>query len=177
MGEERGCFSSSGIPSASFFASLQNRSWWNTAGTPRVPCFPPHPPFVSINHDPAEFCLENRQVLLHPLSRSVHPCPQLFLLHLRLILVHSDPASSGLSSFSQRLACARSPLSAFLCGFAVFFRLVFFFLPFRPTASPRALPASSARLYFWAPRRNCRVLRFASGLSVGPTGGPSWKPF
>lgn len=45
------------------------------------------------------------------------------------------------------LACARSPLSAFLCGFAVFFRLVFFFLPFRPTAPLPALFSSPARAF------------------------------
>lgn len=55
---------------------------------------------------------------------------------------------SPVSSFSRRLACIRSSLSAFLCGFAVFFRLIFFFLPFRPTASPRTIPIPRARLYF-----------------------------
>lgn len=45
-------FPSSGIRSVSFFTSRQNRSWWNTAGMLRVLCFPPRPPFVSINHGP-----------------------------------------------------------------------------------------------------------------------------
>lgn len=84
------------------------------------------------------------QVLLHPLSRSVHPCPQLFLLHLRRILVLVLFESSLLRSLPS-LVVSRpapvSPLSAFLCGFAVFFRLVFFF----PPVSPNGIPPHHSR--------------------------------
>jgi len=130
------------ISSVNFFTSrLSNHSWWNTAGTPRVPCFPPHPLFVSINHDPVQSSIENRQVLLHPLSRSVHP--QLFLLHLRLVLIFFE--SSFLRSLPP-LACARSPLSAFLCGFAVFFWFVFFSSRFaQRRLSPLPLPSLRSR--------------------------------
>lgn len=127
------------------------------------------PPTLCFHKSPTrQSSVESGQVLPHPLSRSMHPCPQL-CLSSSSFRVLPPPVSSS----SRRPACARSLLSAFLCGFAVFFRLVFFF-PSRfaqrrlPIPSPNPARAFTFRL----PGRNYRVLRFASGLSVGPTGGP-----
>lgn len=75
----------------------------------------------------------------------VHPCPQLFLLHLRRILVLVLFESSLLRSLPPPPVVSRpapvSPLSAFLCGFAVFFRLVFF----SPPVSPNGIPPHRSR--------------------------------
>lgn len=98
---------------------------------------------------------------------------------------HLRPLESYLlffrSSSASFLASRLRPFS-FKCFFMWFRRFVstyFFPLPLRPTASP-SLPPRSQRArtpLLLGSRRNYRVLRFASGLSAGSTGGPSWKPF
>lgn len=103
----------------------------------RVLCFPPRPPFVSINHGPGGVPSRmGRCSCTHchaPCTRarnSSSSSSSSLLSHPRPLEILPPPASS------RRLACARSSLSAFLCGFAVLFRLVFFFFPLRPTATP-----------------------------------------
>lgn len=116
-----------------------------------VPCFPLHPLFVSINHSAAELS-KNGQVLVHPLSRLVHPWPQLllrffvfyrFFAFLSLLPKSFRPLFRYFfafrpltpSSFRPR---ATSPLSAFLCGFTVLLRFTspFFLLLLSCNFSP-----------------------------------------
>lgn len=153
--------------------------------------FPAPPALCFHKSRPGGAPAENGQVLVHPLSRSVHPCPQLFLLLLllRLILVLSNPTSFSSSSFSssfslprppsRHLACVRSPLSAFLCGFAVLFRRIFFpsrFAQRHPSRCLRA-PARASAFTFRLPgviTASCGLLAVCRrGLQVVPRGNRS----
>lgn len=116
------------------------------------PVFSAPPTLCFHKSRPGGVSLENGQVLPHPLSRSVHPCPQLFLLHLRriLVLVLFESSLLPVSSSSRRLsACARFSFKCFFMWFRRFLSTCIFFPSrFAQRHPPRATPVPSARLYF-----------------------------
>lgn len=104
------------------------------------PVFPAPPALCFHKSRTRRSSVENGQVLMHPLSRSVHPCPQLFLL---LLLSSFSSSSSRNPASPCLLSASRLRPFSFKCFFMWFRRFVstciFFFFPLRPTATPLAL--------------------------------------
>lgn len=79
-------------------------------------CFPLGPTIVTINHSAAELS-KNGQVLVHPLSRLVHPGAATLASFLRLPSLFrflSSPASIVFLSFVVSLLCFSPPFTVFV---------------------------------------------------------------